>query len=381
MKDRKGAAETHAGACLRLRNTRLTVHLAAYRQNIALLKKAVAPAMLMAVVKANAYGHGLVQMAEAAVASGTEWLGVATADEGIALRNAGLGTDILVLGTVNREGARACTAHDLTMTVADCEGIRSAQEAAVELRRTTRIHLKLDTGMGRIGVRSSEEVRTCMDALAASPDVALTGVFTHLADADNPEPAFTDSQLRQFDTLRAALPGVPIVHAAASAAALTRPDARFDMVRIGIAGYGYPTVPTALPLHKCLTWTAEVAFVKDVAAGSTIGYGCTFRAQQHLRVATLAVGYGDGYPRALSGRAHVLIHGVRCPVIGRICMDQMMVDITRAPAAKPGDDAVLLGFMGSQSIDADDLAVLLGTIPYEVLLLPSARVPVTYDEE
>lgn len=335
----------------------------------------------MVVVKANAYGHGLVEISRAAVTAGADWLGVATAEEGVALRKAGVSVPVLVLGTVNARGASACVAHNLTMTVADSAGILAVQEAAVSLHKPAHVHLKLDTGMGRIGARTADEVRSCLDALAASPNVALSGVFTHLADADNPDQTFTDRQLSRFADLRALLPEGLTVHAAASAAALTRQDAWFDMVRIGIASYGYPSVPAPLPLRPCMTWTAEVAFVKDVAAGETIGYGHAFCADRSMRVATLAVGYGDGYLRALSGRAYVLLHGVRCPVIGRICMDQMMVDVTHAPVTTPGDDAVLLGSQGNQSIDAEAIAAWLGTIPYEVLLLPRARVPVRYDEE
>lgn len=364
-----------------LRDTRLTVHLGTYRRNIACLREALAPSLLMAVVKANAYGHGLARIGQAARMAGADWLGVATAEEGVALREAHDHGPVLVLGTVNPEGARACVQHGLTMTAGDAGCIRNAQQAARDMGAPALVHLKLDTGMGRIGVRTREQLTACLGALDGSPQVRLTGVFTHLADADNPDPAYTTMQLERFARMRALLSkGLP-AHAAASAAALQRPDSRLDMVRIGIAGYGYPTVPTALALCPCLTWTAEVAFVKDIGPGDAVGYGRTFTAPAPMRVATLAVGYGDGYPRALSSVAQVLLHGVRCPVIGRVCMDQTMVDVTRAPRTAPGDSAVLLGSQGADAIDAEEMAGWLHTIPYEVLLLPRARVPVIYDEE
>ncbi|MGI6636081.1 MAG: alanine racemase [Christensenellales bacterium] len=377
----RGRQGTCRGLLDELRATRLCVHVGAYRHNIAMLKAVCAPAALMAVVKANAYGHGLVPMARAAIEAGAQWLGVAMAEEGVLLRRAQCDAPILVLGLVNAKGAQACVQHGLTMTVADVTCIEQAQHAAEQAGTAAYVHLKLDTGMGRIGTRTPAQVAECMSALQRSPKVQLTGVYTHLADADNPDPIYTDAQLARFAFLRGMLPNGLITHTAASAAALARSDTRFDMVRIGIASYGYAPVPTELPLQPCLSWTAEVVFVKDLAPGDSVSYGCTFTAGRPMRVATLAVGYGDGYPRALSGRGRVLLHGRSCSILGRVCMDQMMVDVSHVPQTKPGDSATLLGRDGEEAIDANELARLLDTIPYEVLMLPKQRVPVIYDEE
>lgn len=363
------------------RRTETRVSVANWRHNIRALRAHLRPGVkLMAVVKADAYGHGLVPFSLAAQQEQVDWLGVALAEEGRSLRQSGVTLPILVLGALNHQGMLEAARHSLTVTVADAPSVYRAQKAAVETNRALKAHMKLDTGMHRIGAGSESDVRAILLALAASPMVKLTGVFTHLADADSPDPAYTDRQLEKFSALCASLPDGLLRHTAASAATLHRPDAHFDMVRPGICLYGCPPVETDIPLKPCLSLYGEVVFVKDVAAGAGIGYGHTFVTDKPIRVATIAAGYGDGYRRALSGKARVLIGGISCPVLGRVCMDQFMVDASNADGIAVGQQATLLGGEGEAAITAQELAGLADTITYEILLSPSARVPRKYDE-
>ena len=335
---------------------------------------------MMAVVKANAYGHGLVQVAQVALAHGADWLGVAIPEEGETLRQAGVDAPILVLGAVNEKGAEASVRFDLTQTVFDPERVKMLEAAAARQHKMVSVHLKCDTGMGRIGVRTRAELEAVLDALKSAPHVRLTGAFTHFADADGEEADYSLEQIRAFDAFRALLPRDLLFHAAASSAGARYPAARYQMVREGIALYGCPCVKEMPPLIPALSWHTEIVYVKALPAGSCVSYGCTFRAEKEMRVATLPVGYGDGYHRALSGKGQVLIGGKRCPVVGRVCMDQMMVDVTALPEteARLGAPVTLLGRQGREEITAEELAGWAGTISYEMLLAATARVPVAY---
>lgn len=365
---------------MQYRGTYIRVDLEAIAHNTRVLRESIAPARhMMAVVKANGYGHGLCPVAKTALANGADYVGVAIPEEGEALRKAGVTAPILVLGPVNARGAEADAAFDLTQAVFDRERVLWLEEAAARQGKTAQVHLKIDTGMGRIGVRNEEELRNVLAAIDASPHVQLTGAFTHFADADGADPAYTLAQMAAFDRMRALLPGGLLLHAAASAAGERYPAARYDMVRDGIALYGC-LEGTKLPLRPALSWHTEIMYVKTVPAGASVSYGCTFRAERETRVATLPVGYGDGYHRALSGKAQVLIGGRRCPVIGRVCMDQIMVDVSGLPEedAALGREAVLLGRQGNDEITAGEMAAWAGTISYEMLLAATARVPILY---
>ncbi len=352
-----------------------TIDLAALRNNVRLLRQAIPPqAMLMAVVKADAYGHGIVRVAKNALCAGADWLAVARTDEGMVLRNAGVSAPILVLGAASGMEIGDGVAHDLTLTVTDPLMILSAQRHAERLGKTALIHLKLDTGMGRIGVRTADEVMAILRTLEACPSVRLTGVFTHFADADGENPDYTLMQLRRFNELCAFLPQNIIRHCANSAAIHRCPEAALDMVRAGISMYGYPPVPVDTPLQPVMDWRTAVTYVKKIQPGDKVSYGCTFSADKPMTIATVACGYGDGYHRSASGRAQVIIHGRRCPVVGRICMDQMMVDVSELTDVEPGDEAVLIGGEGPFSITAEDLGAWSGTISYEVLLAATERV-------
>ncbi|MHC1786282.1 MAG: alanine racemase [Christensenellales bacterium] len=366
-----------------LRKTRLCLSLVSYRSNVRLMKSIIGPSVkLMAVVKADAYGHGMIPFAKAAVAAGADQLGVAIAEEGLLLREAGLVCPILVFGALNREGMAAAAEQGLTVPVFTVEGTRLAQEAAAIAGRMLDVHIKMDTGMGRIGLRTRQELEDVLREIKRSPQLRLCGAFMHFADAENEDQRFSDLQLARFHELLTLLPDGLLIHAAASAAMFRQPGARFGMVRAGIALFGYPPGGGQRGFKPCLSFLAEVTQVKEVEAGTHISYGCTYCAARKTRVATLAAGYGDGYPRALSNKGRVLIGGRSCPIIGRVCMDQFMVDVTEVPQVQAGDEAVLIGSQGDAFIGADELARLVDSISYDILLSPSARVPrVFLDEE
>lgn len=362
-----------------MRQTYAQVDLSAYRSNVKALKQAMGPkVLLMAVVKADAYGHGLAPIARAAQQAGADALAVALAEEGVCLRQAGLTLPILVLAGLNADSSLQAVLHELTLTVHTPQHLDSAAQAAAQLGKSAQVHLKIDTGMNRIGIKDQAELQAMLSHLNTLPQLRLTGAFTHFASADELSSNQTSYQLAQFLALSALLPPGIILHTSGSSALLTRPDARLNMVRAGISLYGYSPVVTAVPLMPVLSWLAEITHVKQVPAGEPISYGATHRTEQQTKVATLAVGYGDGYARSLSGQAQVLVNSRRCPVLGRVCMDQIMVDVTQAGLVSPGDSAVLLGSMGQERILADELARLRGTISYEVLLGISARVPRVY---
>ncbi len=357
------------------RPTWAEIDLGALVGNLRLLRKRMGPRVkLMFVVKANAYGHDAVLCALAAQkARAADWLGVSSVEEGVALRGAGVKLPILVLGSLYPfESVLAAAAHDLTPIVASLESARRVAEAAVRLRRTINIHIKVDTGMGRIGLRPDAALALVRE-LSALKGIRVQGLYTHMAKAED-DRSYTERQLSAFRKVLKSLDkeGLrpPLVHAANSAAALRHPGARFDLVRPGLAAYGlYEGFSPVLALKS------KIVYIKTVPKGASISYGATWRAKRVSRIATLPIGYGDGYPRALSNKASVLIGGKRCPVVGRVTMDQVMIDVTGAPRARVGDDAVLIGRQDDAVISAAELARLCGTIPYETATAISSRVP------
>jgi alanine racemase len=360
---------------MQYRKNERVVDLQAIRDNVRSLKRVVGPNVkLMAVVKADAYGHGMVKVAIAALSAGASFLGVATPDEGVKLRENHIEAPILVFGALNRDGAGVAVQYELTQTVCRADMIEWLHEECLRQKKNAYIHLKVDTGMGRIGVRTEEEAQAVLEALQASPQVKLTGTYTHFADADGSEEKFTMQQLTAFKRITGILPKGILRHAANSAATLRYPQTHFDMVRPGIALYGCPPVITDVPLRPAQRWVTEVIHVKEIGPGDTVSYGRTFTAEKLLRVATLPVGYGDGYHRMLSNRGNVLVGGKFAKILGRVCMDQTMVDVTDIPAAVPGAEATLLGRQGQSEITADQLGDWAGTISYEVLLAPTVRV-------
>lgn len=331
---------------------------------------------VLAVVKADGYGHGAAETSRAALAGGADMLAVASVGEGVSLRQAGIEAPVLVLGAVLDIDAYEGIQYGLTQTVCTPEMVRICETAAAAQGKTADVHLKIDTGMGRIGVRSAEERDAVLNEIAESRHVRLTGVFTHLSDADGDEDgmAYTEEQFLKFRQMTDGLPEDVIRHCANSATIHRRPDMAMNMVRAGISLYGYPPVEDNIGVKPAMRWTAKISYIKELPAGEYISYGRTYRTDRPTRVATVTCGYADGYHRAASGKAEVLICGRRAPILGRICMDQMMADITGIDGVQVDDEAVLMGTDGDECISAEDLAKWSGTISYEILVDAANRV-------
>ena len=362
------------------------IDLDAIRHNVGVMRACLkGDTKFLAVVKADGYGHGAVQVARAAIEAGADMLAVAIPEEGEQLRQAGVDAPILVLGGIELQAAEAVVRCDLTQVVFDEARILALNTAGEKLGRTAKVHLKLDTGMCRIGVRTEDEVRALVRLIDSLGHVELTGCFTHMATADENEQADTHRQIARFEALCAAIasvhPGRITRHAANTASIFRYPQAHFDMVRGGIALYGYPPVEEAKGLRPAMRWAARAVYVKTIHPGDRVSYGGLFEAKQETRVMTVPVGYADGYRRGMTGKGCVLVRGKRAPILGRVCMDQIMVDVTDIPDAQAGDEVVLLGAQGNEMIDADEMAAWLGTISYEVICSPSRRVPRVYVNE
>ena len=363
------------------------IDLAAVASNIEQLRKVTVPkARMMAVVKANAYGHGAVAVSKTVLAHGAEYLGVAILDEGRELRAEGISAPILLLGFTPYEQASRAIELDLIQTVYNFEGAEAISRAAVKTGKRGKIHVKVDTGMGRLGFPS--EIRTPQEILhiAGLPAIEIEGIFTHFAVADIRDKAFTHGQYERFmeidGRLRKLGLQIPIRHAANSAALIDLPETQLDMVRAGVSLYGlYPSdevLKEKIVLKPALTLKARVAYIKNVPAGTSISYGRTHITDRETTVATIPVGYADGYTRLLSNKSEVIIHGRRVPVIGTICMDQFMVDVTSISGVVIGDEVTLIGRQGEEQITADELAGLVGTINYEIVCMISDRIPRIY---
>jgi alanine racemase len=366
-----------AAPAVRYRPTEAVVDLDAVRHNVEALR---APGVaFMAVVKANGYGHGAVAVARAAVEAGAEWLGVALVEEGIALREGGLAAPILVLTEFPLGSERDALAAGLTPTVYTEDAVDRLAAAAPG---GVAAHVKLDTGMHRVGLEPGR-LESLLERCRAA-GVRPAGLWTHLATAEDLADPFADVQLDRFDAAmaRAAAAGYrpDVVHAANSGAAMARPRSRYGLVRVGLALYGLspaPDLPGAGALRPALSWRSAVGLVKRVGPGEGVSYGLRFRTERETTIATVPVGYADGYARRLSGRAEVLIGGRRRPVAGTVTMDQILVDCGD-DLVTAGDEVVLVGRQGDEEIGADEVARWAGTIGYEVVCGISERVPRRY---
>ena len=339
---------------------------------------------VLAVVKARAYGHGAVEVSKRLLKLGADMLGVALVEEGRELRDAGILAPILVMGATFPEQAEAMVSLKLTPAIFSLAVAQALSEAAYQRRTTVNIHVKIDTGMGRIGV-SPEEAPEFIAALRRLGSLSVQGLMTHFADADLRDKQFASRQMDRFEALLNALEAkkisVPVRHAANSAAVLDFHRAFFTMVRPGLMLYGYnPLEEGAIgaDLRQVLSLVTRIAFIKKVPPGVPISYGRTFTTKRESIIATLPIGYADGYCRGLSNRGMALVRGIRVPVVGRVCMDMCMIDVTDVPDVREGDDVVLIGSQGSERITADDIAAMTGTIAYEVLCGISNRVPRIY---
>ena len=368
-----------------LRPTHVVVDLGAIAHNVRFIKERLSPATrLLAVVKADAYGHGVMPVVHCAVKNGADAVGVAIVEEGVALREAGVHEMILVMGSVPRSHWQTCVTYGLSLTVDAPSQLPLIEREAAALGLSARVHVKLDTGMGRIGLRSKEEIDALIDAMRTCPHIVWEGLFTHFAISDEWEDDFTRAQWARFAQWAAYVQEAgftPALHAANSGGVLYWEKTHADLVRAGIVLYGYD--PSEKPrfaehLRPALTWKTSVVHVKEIEAGDSVSYGRLFVAQEKRRIATIPVGYADGYARSLGGVGQVLIAGRRADVVGRVCMDQCMVDVTNIPAVAVGDEVVLLGAQGGDAIWADEMGRWLHTISYEVLCDIGPRVPRIY---
>ncbi|OCL28459.1 alanine racemase [Orenia metallireducens] len=359
-----------------LRPTWLNIDLDAIKFNLKQVRKRIDPdTEIMAIVKANGYGHGASEVSKVALEEGVGWLGVATVHEGVELRKGGIEAPILILGTLLSNQIDEVVEYGLTPTVYTYELAKNLSQLGIDIK----VHIKVDTGMGRIGL-IAEEAGEEIIKIANLPNIKIEGLFTHFAKSDVDE-IYTSKQLDRFNRLISFLKDngieIPIIHTSNSAAIINFSKAHYKLVRMGIILYGLypdPTLSDQIKLKPAMSWKAKIVHVKEVEAGTAISYGCTYITKSRTKVATLPVGYHDGYSRALSGQVEVLFKGKRVPVIGNICMDQMMIDVSGIEA-EVGDVVTLIGREGEESISANELAQKLGTINYEVVSRIGLRVP------
>ena len=362
-------------------STQAIVDLPAIAHNLGLVRKLVGPRVkICAAVKADGYGHGIEQVSRIARSAGVEWLGVGSTWEGKRLREAGIGGPILVLGPAPPRESALIVAQGLSQVITSHELAEALSREAQQQGREVGIHLKVDSGMGRLGIRPEEALEFC-ENLRQLPGLRFEGLMTHFALAHSKEKSFTIRQLEAFQETSWVLETrgfhFPLHHAANSAAIIDLPEAHLDMVRPGIMIYGhFPSseVSSRLPLRPALTLRTEIGHLKSLQPGESVSYGRLFVASRETRVAILPVGYADGYDRKLSNRAQVLVQGRRAQVVGIICMDMTAVDVTDIPGVKAGDEVILLGRQGEEEISAEQIAAWLDTISYEILTRIGSRV-------
>lgn len=367
-----------------VRPTLVEVNLTRLTENLHLIQNKVAPAKVMTILKANAYGHGLVEIARHVVSHGADYLGVAVLEEGILLREQGITAPILVLGGIMGNQVPLFLQHDLTLTASSVEKLEQVEAAAAQLHLPARVHLKIDTGMERIGVHYYS-AGALLEASLRCRNVTIEGIFSHFATADSADMFFARLQLERFQEVlrfyeRHSLPPPPLRHMANSAAIVQLPESYFDLVRPGIVLYGvYPSneVARTLAVRPALTWKSSVVYFKVVKPGHPVGYGSTWQSDHLVRVITVPVGYGDGYFRSMSNKAEVIVRGKRYPLVGRISMDQITVNI-EWDSAYNGDEVLLIGESENVAITVEELAEWAGTIPYEILTNINTRVPRVY---
>lgn len=368
------------------RPTWVEVNLDHIEHNLQELGRHIGPeTRIMAVVKANGYGHGAVLTARTALEAGASSLAVASPEEGVELRLAGVSDPILVFGYSPPEAVPVLQKYNLTPTILDFAAAQHLSESFAGSTNPMPVHLKVDTGMGRVGVAFSEAVEV-ITAISRLPGLYLEGLYTHLASAEEEDTASTEEQLSRFDEIIEACRlrelEIPVVHAANSAAAIAFPRARYDLVRPGISIYGsYPSPfieKYGVSLIPALSFKSRIVFLKEVPAGLPIGYGATYRTKNKALIATVPVGYADGYMRSFSNAGLVLVGGREVPVVGRVCMDQIMINVSNVEEVSPGDEVVIYGVQEEARITVDKAAGITGTNSYELLCAISERVPRYY---
>ncbi len=366
-----------------LRPTHVQIDLGVITYNFNEIVAKAHPAKTMFVLKANAYGHGLVKIAQHLEKLGVDYLGVAYLEEGLMLRDAGIRSPILVLGGIIGNQIPLFIKNDLTLTASSVDKLKQIDRVALRMGTPARVHLKIDTGMERIGIHYYSADQLIQASLQTS-NVMVEGIFTHLANADNRDLSYTQLQLKRFEEVLSYYKHMrskpQIIHVSNSSGLLQVPEANFNMVRVGILLYGvYPSphLSDFINVRPAMSWKSHIVYFKVVKPDHPVSYGSSWQTFENTRVVTIPVGYGDGYMRALSNRAFVLIGGQRYPVIGKICMDQTMVNIGKGSAYN-GDEVLLMGKQDDQEIRVEDLAEWAHTVPYEILTNINTRVPRVY---
>lgn len=363
-----------------------TVDLDAIRQNMEAMKANIAKGtMICGVVKSDGYGHGSVPVAKAV--EDLVWgYAVAAVEEGWVLRDHHITKPILVLGYVPEEEFESLVEQEIRYTVSEWKEVEILSKIAQKLGKNAYVHIKMDTGMGRIGLRFAEEILTLAQKIETLPNIVIEGIFTHMATADMADKTKAKEQIRMFKEMLQLLENngiyIPIRHCSNSAGIIDLKEANIDMVRAGIALYGLYPSEEVNKENVCLTPVLElksiVSYLKTVPKGSPIGYGATFVTQKETKVATVSIGYGDGYPRALSNKGYALVRGKKAPIIGRICMDQFMMDVSDIPEIQQGDTVTLIGKDQNEQITVEELAELAGTFNYEFVCDLGKRIPRVY---
>ena len=343
-------------------------------------------ALVTAVIKADGYGHGATKIAQTLLDNGADRFAIAVLDEGIELRNAGFGVPILILGFTDKERAEEIVSFNLEQAVYSWELAEAISKAAVKQNKTAKIHIKVDTGMGRIGLKPDKDSVQLIKKISKLPNIAIEGIFTHFAVADTLDKTYTEGQYERFTWICGELERenvkINVKHCGNSAAIIDLPNMHLNMVRAGIILYGLKpsdeVMLDKIELKQVMSLKVRITHVKEIEAGQSVSYGRRFIAEKKSKIASLPVGYADGYTRMLSGKAEALVKGRRVPVVGRICMDQCMIDVTGIEDVKVGDEVVLFGKQGEGFIHIDELAEKLDTINYEIVCMISRRVPRVY---
>lgn len=361
------------------------VDLGALKHNLLAIRKQIGPHVkIMGIVKADAYGHGDYEVSKALLNYGVEMLGIAILEEGIQLRDRGINAPLLLLGGIFEDQIDAVIQYDLIPTVYDLKLAETLSKRAIYLNKAVKIHVYVDTGMGSIGVMYHKVIEF-IKCIKDMKGLLIDGIYTHCSCSDEKESEYTYLQIKRFKDVLAALDAievrVPLRHMANSGAILGYPDAYFNMARPGLSLYGlYPSedVPRDIGIKPVMSFKTRIIHIKDMEPGDFVSYGRTYRVTVPARVATLPLGYDDGYNRLLSNQAEVIIRGIKAPIVGRICMDQCFVDVTSIKDVSVGDEVVLYGRQGQETISIESIAKQLNTIPYEIVCNVSKRVPRIY---
>lgn len=343
-------------------------------------------ALVTAVIKADGYGHGAIKIAQTLLDNGADRFAIACLDEGIELRRAGFKVPILILGYTDKERSEEIIKNDLEQAVYSWDLAEELSKEAVKQGRKVKIHIKVDTGMGRIGLQSNPDSVKLIKRISQLPNIIMEGIFTHFAVADAADKTYTEGQYEKFNWIYRELEKenvkINIRHCGNSATIIDLPDMHMDMVRAGIMLYGLKpsdeVMQNKLELKQVMSLKVRISHVKEMDAGQSVSYGRKFIADRKSKIASLPIGYADGYTRMLSGKAEALAGGKRVPIAGRICMDQCMIDVTGIENVNVGDEVVLFGKQGNEFIHIDELAEKLGTINYEIVCMIGKRVPRVY---